>query len=63
MVGERRISGRNLLQIAAIFGAIFVWAIIIHKAYAVSTMLAQKHSGAEFWMALLRHFLGNLAGG
>jgi hypothetical protein len=61
--GEAGISGRNLLQIVAIFCMILVWAIILHKAYAVVSALAQKHSGVEFWLALARHMMANLAGG
>jgi apolipoprotein N-acyltransferase len=57
------VSGKNLLQIAAIFGMIGVWAIIVHKAYGVVSMLALKHSGVEFWLALARHLMANLAGG
>jgi hypothetical protein len=61
--GEAGISGRNLLQIVAIFCMILVWAIILHKAHAVVLALAQKHSGVEFWLALARHMMANLAGG
>lgn len=61
--GNAGISGRNLLQIAAIACMIGVWAIIVHKAYGVVSMLALKHSGAEFWLALARHMMANLAGG
>ena len=61
--GEAGISGKNLLQIAAIAGMVLVWAIIAHKAYGVVSALAQKHSGMEFWLALARHMMANLAGG
>jgi apolipoprotein N-acyltransferase len=61
--GETGISGKNLLQIAAIVGMMGVWAIIVHKAYGVVSVLAQKHSGVEFWLAFARHLMANLAGG
>ncbi len=57
------ISGKNLLQIVAIFCAILVWVIIVHKAYGTVSVMAQKHSGVEFWLALARHLMANLAGG
>lgn len=57
------ISGKNLLQIVAIFCMILVWVIIVHKAYGTVAALAQKHSGVEFWLALGRHLMANLAGG
>ena len=57
------ISGKNLLQIAAIFCILIVWTIIVHKAYGVVSTLAQKHSGVEFWLTLARHMMANLAGG
>jgi hypothetical protein len=57
------ISGKNLLQVAAVFCMIGVWAIIVHKAYGTVSVMAQKHSGAEFWLALARYLMANLAGG
>ena len=61
--GEAGVSGRNLLQVVAIVCMILVWAIIVHKAYGVVSALSQKHSGMEFWLALARHVMANLAGG
>ena len=60
---DASISGKNLLQIVAIFCMVLVWVIIVHKAYGVVLTLAQKHSGVEFWLALARHMMANLAGG
>jgi hypothetical protein len=62
MAGDTGISGRNLLQIAAIFCMIFVWSIIVHKVYTAVSVLGQKHSGTEFWLALVRYLVANLAG-
>jgi hypothetical protein len=61
--GDVSISGKNLLQIVAICCMILVWVIIVHKAYGTVSVLAQKHSGLEFWLALARHLMANLAGG
>lgn len=57
------ISGKNLLQIVAILCMILIWVIIIHKAQGTVSALAQKHSGVEFWLALARQLMANLAGG
>jgi hypothetical protein len=62
-IGDVAISGKNLLQIVAIFCMILLWVIIVHKAHGTVSALAQKHSGVEFWLALVRHLMANLAGG
>jgi len=51
------------LQILALFCAIVIWAMILHKGSAEVSALAQKHSGEEFWIALAKYFLRNLGGG
>jgi len=51
------------LQILAVFCAIVIWAMILHKGSADVSALAQKHSGEEFWIALAKYFLRNLGGG
>jgi len=51
------------LQILAVFCAIVIWAMILHKGSAEVSALAQKHSGEEFWIALAKYFLRNLGGG
>jgi hypothetical protein len=56
-------AAKTLLQVIALVGAIVVLSLIVHKGYADVSILAQKHSGLEFWMALARYLLGNLAGG
>jgi hypothetical protein len=60
-------SGSNAmqrwLQILAVFCAIVIWAMILHKGSADVSALAQKHSGEEFWIALAKYFLRNLGGG
>ena len=57
------VSIKGLLQVLAVFGMIFIWATILHKAHADVLALLQKHSGDEFWLALARYLMRNLAGG
>lgn len=54
---------RNLQQLLAVFGLIFIVSIVLHKGYVGISALAQKHSGEEFWLALARYLMQNLAGG
>jgi len=60
-------SGSNAmqrwLQILAVFCAIVIWAMILHKGSADISALAQKHSGVEFWVALAKYYLRNIGGG
>ena len=49
-----------MLAILCLVGLV---SIIAHKAFADITVLSQQHSGADFWVALARHLLQNLAGG
>lgn len=51
------------LQILAVFCAIVIWAMILHKGSADISALAQKYSGGEFWVALAKYFLRNIGGG
>jgi len=45
------ISGKNLLQIVAIFCMILVWVDHRSQSYGTVAALAQKHSGVEFcWL-------------
>ena len=37
--------------------------MIAHKGHTDISALAEKHSGKQFWTALARYFIGNLAGG
>ncbi len=41
MDSERSKSVKNVLQIVAVFGAIFIWSIILHKGSANISALAQ----------------------
>jgi len=56
-------AAKTALQVLAIAAGVLIYSMIIHKGYTDVSALAQKHSGAEFRRALLRYFIGNLAGG
>jgi hypothetical protein len=56
-------SAKTLLQILSVFCMSFILATIFHKGFADISVIAQRHSGGEFWLALARYFLRNLAGG
>lgn len=56
-------SAKTLLQIFSVFCMSFILATIFHKGFADISVIAQRHSGGEFWLALARYFLRNLAGG
>jgi hypothetical protein len=59
---ERDVAGR-LTQALAIACMAFIVGTIAHKGVVDITALAQRHAGAEFWPALARYLLGNIAGG
>ena len=54
---------KSALQVLAILCLIALFSMISHKAFVDITVLAQQHSGGEFWAALARYVLRNLAGG
>jgi len=56
-------AAKTALQVLGIAAGVLIYSMIIHKGYTDVSALAQKHSGAEFRRALLRYFIGNLAGG
>lgn len=53
---------KTVLQVVAIAGLVGVLAIIGHKALGDLSALAQQHPGSDFWAALARYVLRNLAG-
>jgi hypothetical protein len=53
----------GLPQKAAIVVLVLMSSTIAHKGYADISALSARHSGQEFWVALTRYFIGNLAGG
>lgn len=54
---------KTLLQYLAVLCMAVIVAMLLHKGFTDISALAQKHSGAEFWLALGKYFLSNLAGG
>ena len=54
---------KSALQVLAVLCLIALISMVAHKAFADITVLAQQHSGGDFWAALARHILRNLAGG
>lgn len=54
---------KTALQVLAILGLIGLLAMVFHKAFADISVMAQQHSGGEFWAALARYLFKNLAGG
>lgn len=55
-------SFKSTLQILAVLCVFVFWSMILHKGYTGISALAQKYSGEEFWLALARYLLQNLAG-
>lgn len=54
-------SSKSILQVLGIAGLVCIFLIILHKGYSDISLLARIHSGAEFWSALVRYLLANLA--
>ena len=54
---------KDVLQKLAIFAAILLFSTILHKGITDVSVIAEKHSGQQFWIALGKYFIGNLAGG
>lgn len=54
---------QEVLHKLAIFAAILLVSIILHKGFTDISVIADKHSGRQFWVALGKYFIGNLAGG
>jgi hypothetical protein len=53
---------KTALQVVGIAGLMGMLAMIFHKGFSDISVLWQQHSGAEFWAALARYMLRNLAG-
>ena len=52
----------NMMQLLAIVCLVLMLSVILHKGFANVSLIAELHSGKEFWIALARHFLANLSG-
>lgn len=53
---------KTALQIVAILGLVGLLSMVFHKAFADISLVWQQHSGGDFWVALARYLLRNLAG-
>lgn len=56
-------TARRFGQAIAIACMALLLSMVAHKAYVDVSALAQRHSGKQFWVALVQYFIGNLAGG
>ena len=56
-------TARDVMQILAIVCLVLMLSVILHKGFADFSLIAELHSGKEFWLALARHFIGTLSGG
>lgn len=56
-------SFKTFLQVVAVAIAAVFLSMVIHKGTVDISALAQKHSGGEFWTALVKYILGNLGAG
>ena len=54
---------RTLSQALAVLCMALILGMVAHKGHADISVLAEKHSGKEFWVELARYFIGNLGGG
>ena len=50
------------MQVVAIVLLAGLVGMVLHKAFADIAVVWQQHSGADFWKALARYLLRNLAG-
>ncbi|HUJ87443.1 MAG TPA: hypothetical protein VLX30_11390 [Burkholderiales bacterium] len=53
----------NALQALAIVCLVLMLSVILHKGDTDVSLIAERHSGREFWLALARHIMLNLSGG
>ena len=54
---------KEVLHKLAIFAGMLLLSMILHKGITDVSVIAEKHSGRQFWVALGKYFIGNLAGG
>jgi hypothetical protein len=54
---------QEVMQKLAIFAGVLLLSMILHKGVTDISVIAEKHSGRQFWIALGKYFIGNLAGG
>ncbi len=56
-------SFKTFLQVVAVAIVILLMSMILHKGSVDISALAQKHSGGEFWVALVKYFFSNMGAG
>jgi hypothetical protein len=61
--GDKEKAAAARLQIPAILCLVLMLSVILHKGLTDIAALAQKHPGQDFWRALGRYLIANLAGG
>jgi len=54
---------KTVLQFVGISCLVGIVSMVFHKAFIDISALAQRYSGVDFWAALARQILRNLAGG
>jgi hypothetical protein len=54
-------DGKRILQFFAIACLCFIMSVIAHKGFNDISLLAREHPD-DFWIALGRYFLDNMAG-
>jgi hypothetical protein len=62
MPTDRDALFKTALQIFSILCLIGLMALIFHKGFADLSVVWREHSGGDFWVALARYLLRNLAG-
>lgn len=56
-------SFKTFLQVVAVAIVTVLFAMILHKGSVDISALANKHSGGEFWVALVKYFFSNMGAG
>lgn len=62
MPADRDAQFKTVLQVLSILCLIGLLAMVFHKGFADLSVLWRQHSGGDFWAALGRYLLRNLAG-
>ncbi len=62
MPTDRDALFKTALQVLSILCLIGLMAMIFHKGLADLSVVWRQHSGGDFWVALARYLLRNLAG-
>ena len=63
MAERRRAERLKVSQAFGILGIALILGMVVHKGHADISVLAEKYSGRQFWVALASYFIRNLAGG